>query len=101
MTKIEIEKKCRHGHSNHELKVNTVIPIQNIKHADSPFLRDIHNMNKQTDILHVFLPLYGALASFSIALGIIHSSSIVYGCVCHQFLRIARRTSMGNESGMW
>jgi hypothetical protein len=39
MTKIEIEGKCCHGHSNHELKVNTVILIQIIKHVDALFLK--------------------------------------------------------------
>jgi hypothetical protein len=46
MTKTEIEGKYCHGHSNHELKVNTVILIQIIKHIDALVLRDIHNMNK-------------------------------------------------------
>jgi hypothetical protein len=46
MTKIEIDGKCRHDNSNHELKGNAVILIQIIKHVDSLFLRDIHNMNK-------------------------------------------------------
>jgi hypothetical protein len=54
MTKIEIEGKCCHGHSNHESKVNAVIPIQIIKHVDVLFLREKHNMNKKTDCLHVF-----------------------------------------------
>jgi hypothetical protein len=54
MTKIEIEGKCCHGHSNHELKGNAVILIQIIKHVDALFMRDIHNMNKQTERLHVF-----------------------------------------------
>jgi hypothetical protein len=42
MTKIEIEGKCCHGHSNHELKANAVILIQIMKHVDALFLRDIH-----------------------------------------------------------
>jgi hypothetical protein len=46
MTKIEIEKKCCHGHSNHELKVNAVILIQIIEHVDTLFLKDIYNLNK-------------------------------------------------------
>jgi hypothetical protein len=46
MTKIEIEGKCCHGHSNHELQVNAVIMIQIIKHVDALFLRDIHDTNK-------------------------------------------------------
>jgi hypothetical protein len=46
MTKIEIEGKCCHGHSNHELEVNAVILIQIIKHIDALFLREIYNMNK-------------------------------------------------------
>jgi hypothetical protein len=36
-TKIEIEGKCCHGHSNHELNVNAVIMIQTIKHVDALF----------------------------------------------------------------
>jgi hypothetical protein len=48
MTKIEIERKCCHGHSNHELNVNAVIVIQIIRHIDALFLRDIQNMNKRT-----------------------------------------------------
>jgi hypothetical protein len=46
MTKTEIEGKCYHVHSNHELKINAAILIQIIKHVDAVFLRDIHNMNK-------------------------------------------------------
>jgi hypothetical protein len=37
MWKIEIEGKCYHGHSNHELKVNTVILIQIIKQIHALF----------------------------------------------------------------
>jgi hypothetical protein len=46
MTKIEIEGRYCHGHSNHELKINAVILIQNMKHGDALFLRDMHNMGK-------------------------------------------------------
>jgi hypothetical protein len=46
MTKIEIEGKWSHDHSNHELKLNAVIMIQIIKHGEALFLRGIHNMNK-------------------------------------------------------
>jgi hypothetical protein len=42
MTKVEIEGKCCHSHSNTELKVNVVIMIQIIKHVDALFLRAIH-----------------------------------------------------------
>jgi hypothetical protein len=46
MTKIEIEGKCCHGHSNHELKVRAAILIRIIKHVDVLFLRYTHNMSK-------------------------------------------------------
>jgi hypothetical protein len=46
MTKIEIEGKCCHDHSNYELKVNAIIMIQIIKYVDAIFLNDMHNMNK-------------------------------------------------------
>jgi hypothetical protein len=46
ITKIEIDGKCCHGHSNHELKVDVDILIQIRKHVDALFLRDRHNMNK-------------------------------------------------------
>jgi hypothetical protein len=57
MTKIGIEGKCCHVHSNHELKINTVILVQIIKHRDALFLREIYNMNKR--IIYIFfLSLY-------------------------------------------
>jgi hypothetical protein len=37
MTKIEVEGKCCHDHSNHELKVNAVILIQIIKRVGAFF----------------------------------------------------------------
>jgi hypothetical protein len=37
--KIEIEGKCYHNHSNHELNGNAVILIQIIKHGGALFLR--------------------------------------------------------------
>jgi hypothetical protein len=46
MTKIEIEGKCCHGDSNHELKVNTAIFVQ--------MREEFETMNKSTDHLHVF-----------------------------------------------
>jgi hypothetical protein len=54
MTKIEIEGKCCHEHSNYELTVSAVILIQIIKHVDAFFLRDTCKLNKQTDRLHIF-----------------------------------------------
>jgi hypothetical protein len=46
MEKIEIEGKCCHGHSNHELKVSTTIFIQ--------MREEFETMNKQTDRLPAF-----------------------------------------------
>jgi hypothetical protein len=46
MTKIEIEGKSCHGHSNHELKVNATIFIQ--------MREEFETVNKSTDCLHVF-----------------------------------------------
>jgi hypothetical protein len=45
LIKIEIEWKCCHGHSNHELEINAFILIQIIKHVDALFLRDIHDID--------------------------------------------------------
>jgi hypothetical protein len=44
--KIEIEDKCCHGHSNHELKVNATNFIQ--------MREEFETMKKQTTCLHVF-----------------------------------------------
>jgi hypothetical protein len=58
MTKIETEWNGYHGHSNHKLKVNTVILIQIIKHVDALFLRDIHFCEFVRIVYMFFLPLY-------------------------------------------
>jgi hypothetical protein len=52
-TKIEIEGKWCHGHSNHETKVNAVILIQIIKYVEAFFLKDMHFLSVATDRLYV------------------------------------------------
>jgi hypothetical protein len=55
---IEIEWKCCHGNSNHELKVNAVILIQIIKQVDTLFLRNIHFFELVPIVYMFFVLLY-------------------------------------------